>query len=505
MQLGQAAIQNKNLAEAVVWFAKAATENPKDPQVKACLGQSLCWQAKRDEGILHLRQSGELLLKKARKNRDINLALDLIDQLHFWQDYVGAVALCNQAVKINPDSVRAYHSLALSHSQLNQKKLALSAGRKALRLAPDSAALVIFMASLEVAEGFMNEAKSRLEKVLQKSSLTVEERFRAHKELARLLDKLGEYGQVFKHLHLSGELSPHIPEVARQSIQLVPQMLISHQTGFDRELLGRWAGVDFPDNLPAPVFLLGFMRTGTTLTQEVLGAHPRVFVADETDFVVSAVQELDRLSNYQGSLSEQLRRLDWEDVQHLRQFYWNRAKSHFGDKIGTRMLLDKTTMNSINLGFINCIFPDAKVVFLLRDPRDVCLSCFMQTMVPTPSTVHLLTWQNTARFYAQIMDWWMVIKPQLTLAFIEFRYEDAVFEFEPAFRAVFNLLDLEWDPAVSEFHKNVKGKHIASPSINQVAQPIYASSVGRWRHYSAEYSAISDMLQPFIYAFGYDV
>lgn len=503
MQLGQAAIQNKNIAEAVEWFTKAATENPKDAQVLACLGQSLCWQAKRDEGFLYLRQSGDLLLKKARKSRDINLSLDLIDQLHYWNDYVGAATLCNQAVKLNPESVRGYHLLALSHAQLNQKKLALSAGRKALRLAPDSATLAIFLSSLEIADGLNEDAKRRLEKVLQKSGLTPEERFRAHKELARLLDKLGTYEQVFKHLHLSGELSPQLPEVARQDLHLVPQMLVSHQTGFDRELLGRWANAEFPENLPAPVFLLGFMRTGTTLTQEVLGAHPSIFVADETDLVAAAVQELARLSNHQGSTAEQLRKLDWAGVLHLRHFYWDRAKAHFGDKIGTRLLLDKTTMNSIDVGFINCIFPDAKMVFLLRDPRDVCLSCFMQTMIPTPSTVHLLTWQNTAQFYAQVMSWWLTIKPKLTLDFIEFRYEDAVFQFEPAFRQVFQLLGLAWDPAVAEFHKNIAGKHIASPSINQVAQPIYASSVGRWRHYSAEYTAISETLRPFIQAFGY--
>ena len=161
-------------------------------------------------------------------------------------------------------------------------------------------------------------------------------------------------------------------------------------------------------------------------------------------------------------------------------------------------------MNTIDLGLINCLFPDAKLVFLLRDPRDVCLSCFMQTMIPTPSTIHLLTWQDTARFYAQVMDWWLTVKPRLTMDFIEFRYEDAVFHFETAFRQVFDLLGLNWDPAVADFHKKAAGKYIASPSFSQVSQPLYSSSVGRWRHYAAEYAAISNWLQPFISEFGYE-
>lgn len=504
MQLGQAAIQKKNIDEAVEWFTKASEESPKDPQVKACLGQSLCWTGKRDEGIMHLRQSGQLLLKKARKNRDTQLALDLADQLQHWNDYPGALEVCKQAVQINPGFVRGYQLLALTHSRLNQKKSALAAGRKALQLAPGSAMLAILLATLEAADGLTEEAKRRLEKVLKNPSLTPEEKFRAHKELARFLDKLGEYGQVFRHLHASGEISPRLPEVSRQNAQWVPHMLETNKAEFNRELLGRWSTTSFPAGQPPPVFLLGFMRTGTTLTQEVLGAHPDIFVADETDLIVTVVKELNRLSNNQGSVPEQLRKLDLAGVLHLRDFYRKRAQSLYGDKLEGRLLLDKTTMNTIDLGLINCIFPDAKLVFLLRDPRDVCLSCFMQTMIPTPSTVHLLSWQGTAQFYAQVMAWWMTVKPKLTMDFIEFRYEDAVFEFEPAFRKVFDFLRLDWDPAVVDFHKHVAGKYIASPSFNQVAQPLYSSSVGRWRHYKTEYAAISTWLQPVINEFGYD-
>jgi len=504
MQLGQAAIQNKNIAEAVKWFAKASEEAPKDPQIRACLGQSLCWQGKRDEGVAQLRQSGQLLLKKARKHRDTNLALDLADQLQHWNDYPGALAVCKQAVQINPGFVRGFQLLALTHSRLNQKKSALAAGRKAMQLVPNSAVLAILLATLEAADGLTQEAKSRLEKALKNPSLTPEEQFRAHKELARILDKLGGHDRVFAHLHVSADVSPRLPEVMRQDANLVPQLLETNKAEFDRELLGRWSGTQFPADQPSPVFLLGFMRTGTTLTQEVLGAHPGVFVADETDLIISVVKELNRLSHHQGSVPQQLRQLDLAGVLHLRAFYWTQARALYGDKIGSRLLLDKTTMNTIDLGLINCLFPDAKLVFLLRDPRDVCLSCFMQTMLPTPSTVHLLSWQGTARFYAQVMDWWMTVKPRLTMAYIEFRYEDAVFQFEPAFRKVFDFLALDWDPAVADFHKNAAGKYIASPSFNQVAQPLYSSSVGRWRHYEAEYAAISGYLQPFISEFGYD-
>ena len=219
--------------------------------------------------------------------------------------------------------------------------------------------------------------------------------------------------------------------------------------------------------------------------------------------IMATASELKRILNHKGSIPEMLKQLDLNGVLHLREFYWQRAKSLFGDNIGSKRFLDKTTMNSIDIGLINCIFPDAKLVFLLRDPRDVCLSCFMQTMIPTPSTVHLLTWENTARFYAQIMDWWATIKPRLSLDYIEFRYEDAVFDFEASFRKVFDFLGLEWDPGVADFHKHAVGKVIASPSFSQVAQPLYSSSVRRWQRYEPEYATIKEKLQPFITAYGY--
>lgn len=503
MRLGQAAIQNKNLPDALHWFNLAAKETPKDPQVLACLGQALCWQGKREEGLAHLRQSGHLLAKKARKIRDVTLVMDLADQLQHWNDYQGSAELCKLAAQINPNYPRSFQLLALAHSRLNQKKPALMAGKQALRLAPDSAMLNILVATLEIADGQTENARQRLEKTLQMPLLKPEEKFRAHKELARALDKLGIYGQVFGHLHAAGEVSSRLPEVQRQDSQLVLGMLKTNTTEFDGDLLGRWAKTQFPANQPAPVFLLGFMRTGTTLTQEVLGAHSGVFVADETDLLVSVVRELQRMFNQQGSIPRMLRQLDLAGVMHLRTFYWQRAKALFGDSIDTRLFLDKTTMNSIDLGLINCLFPDAKLVFLLRDPRDVCLSCFMQTMIPTPSTVHLLTWQDTAAFYARVMNWWATIKPKLSMDFIEFRYEDAVFDFEPAFRKVFDFMGLEWDPKVTDFHKNAIGKVIASPSFNQVAQPLYSSSVGRWKHYANEYRAIADTLQPFLDSYGY--
>lgn len=501
MQRGQAAIQARDLSEALRWFEQAARDTPKDAQAKACVGQTLCWLGRRDEGIAWLRQSGSLLLKKARKTRDIALALGLVEQLHYWSDYAGSLELCRLAVEINPNAVQGYHLLALAHSRLNQNKAALDAGRRAARLAPDNAMLQIVLATLEAADKQYEPARRRLEKALQ-GRLSPEEKFRAHKELAGILDKLGEYGEVFPHLNAASQAAPLLPEVRKIDARLVPEMIRANRAEFDRGLLGRWAGAEFPADTPAPVFVMGFMRSGTTLTQEVLGANPDVFVADETDLVMAMADELKRLVPA-GTVPERLRQLDAGGILQLRRLYWTKVRERYGEEIAGRRLVDKTTMNTIDLGLINAVFPDGKVVFVVRDPRDVVLSCFMQTMIPTPSTVHLLDWQGTAEFYALVMDWWQAAKSRLTVDFIEFRYEDAVAEFETTFRQVFDFLGLAWDPRVARFHERAAGKVVNSPSFSQVAQPLYSSSVERWRRYEQEYAAVADTLRPFVEALGY--
>jgi hypothetical protein len=202
-------------------------------------------------------------------------------------------------------------------------------------------------------------------------------------------------------------------------------------------------------------------------------------------------------------VANKLRALDAAGVSELRKAYWHRVRGQFGNDLGGRMLVDKFTMNTIDIGFINTIFPDAKVIFVHRDPRDVCLSCFMQLMVPTAATAHLLSWRGTAEFYSHVLDLWTYLRPQLTLQYFEFRYEDAVTAFEDTFRGVFNFLGLSWDPAVADFHRRAASKYVSSPSRGQVAQPLYASSVSRWRHYAAEFGPIDDQLAPWVAALGY--
>lgn len=503
MQRGYAAVKARNAAEAAKWFAMAVNESPQDAQARAWLGQSLCSIGRRDEGVLHLRQAGSSFLAAARDTGKLNLVLEVAGQLQHWGEFPGALELLQEAVTLDPSEFRGFQLLAVSCAQLNKKAEAVAAGEQALKLAPDNIMMQVFLGSLEADAGKSEQAKLRLEEVLA-GQPGAREAFRAHKELARVNDKLGLYTEVFPHLHIAGGLSRSLPEYVQQDTTLIPNLLKANQAGFDRQLLGRWANAEFTAGQSSPSFVIGFMRSGTTLTQEVLDVHPGVFVSDEVDFVTKMKRELHCIVKAGATTAEKLGLIDFPGILHLREFYWKCVRERFGDAVGERAFIDKFTMNTVDLGLINCVFPDAKVVFVMRDPRDVCLSCFTQLMVPTPTTVQMLTWENTSNFYRQVMDWWIYINEQMTLDCIEFRYEDVVADFESTYRRVFDFLGLTWDPAVVDFHKHAAKKYVASPSRAQVAQPLYASSVGKWRCFQAEFEAVKPILSPYIDRFGYE-
>jgi tetratricopeptide (TPR) repeat protein len=502
LQRGLAAAQARKPQEAARWFRQAVEDNPSDIVSSAWLGQALCASGERYEGTRRLLKAGTQLLATG-KAEDFSKVIEILGQLQQWGELPLALDLCREAADQQPDNFRVQQMLAVCLGQLNQADEALLACAKAMSLAPVlDPMLSILQASLEADARNYERAQSHLKSILN-TSLGYLQAFRAHKELGRTLDALADYDAAFESLTKAGEISPMVPEFQRLSLKLLPAMISANHSSFTKDLLDKWAGKEFADTRSAPVFLIGFYRSGTTLTQAVLDSHPDIFVADESNLLFDVQNEIQRLDTAQGLIADKLARLGAKQIEQLRALYWRQARGRYGEDASSTVFVDKFTMNTIDVGVINVIFPDAKIIFMMRDPRDVCLSCFMQLMVPSPATIHLHNWQTTADFYATVMRWWMHIRDMLTLQFIEVRYEDAVTEFEKTYRAMLGFLGLEWDDSLTRFHERAAGKFIASPSRNQVARPIYATSVNRWKNYGAHFASVQQTLAPFVAAYGY--
>jgi len=500
MQQGIAAARARNPFAAADWFRRELAAHPDNASAQGWLGQSLCVIGQVVERVSLLRAAADALLERAAGDDAVfSRALEVIGGLQQWGDMQGALGPARRAAALAPQDARAHRALAITCGQLNLTDEALAEGERALSLGPDPM-MQVMQASMECDARRYAEAWARLQGVLD-GRPNARVAFRAHREAARTLDGLRRHAEVFAHLDAAARLAAQLPELTAHDPRLVPRAIAVNHDTYDAALLGRFAGERF--ETPAPAFIMGFYRSGTTLAQTVLATHPDVFVADEAHVVGDVQRELFRMVPEGASVAERLRQVDKAGIERLRAHYWERVALRYGEAAKTPVFVDKFTMNTLDLGLINTVFPDAKLVFMLRDPRDAVLSAMLQLMAPTPATIHLLTWRGAASFYATVMDWWLTIQPMLTMQVEVVRYEDAVADFEGAFRRVFALLGLGWSEAARDFHAGAAGRFIASPSRSQVSRPLYDTAVRRWTPYADHYAEIADLLDPLSEDLGY--
>jgi len=281
-------------------------------------------------------------------------------------------------------------------------------------------------------------------------------------------------------------------------------VLECNQQQFDQGLLQKWSAAQIDgDGLPSPVFLLGFLRSGTTLAEQVLDAHPQILATDESGVLNETNRQLEYITGIANNQASALRSLTIEQIGFLRQFYWQRMQAEYGPQVLTKLLVDKNALNTIDIGLIAVLFPSAKILFALRDPRDVCLSCFTQAFSPAPATINLLSWSGIARQYAAVMSYWLHLRPWIQPSVLELRYEETVLQFEPCFRQVLAFLGVNWCVEVTRFQERLKGRYISTPSFSAVSQPIYTSSLARWKNYQPYYEPVLPQIQKFIDMYGY--
>jgi tetratricopeptide (TPR) repeat protein len=489
--------------DAEFWFREVLAARPNDAEALAGVGQALCWRRRRREGREYLRQAAKQVERQGLKNRDTGALLQLSGQLQHWGEMDAALRLARLGVRLAPESAVAQNNLALCLARVHRVGEALPPARQAAERLPGHPGCQILVALLDQAEGRLAEARARLEQVTATGS-DPEQTARAWLELGAVLDKQQEYDAAFAAFRRAAELHAGLPAARAMDHGRVFDSLARHKAGFDEALLNRWTAKDFADGLPVPGFLFGFLRSGTTLAEQVLDAHPEVVASDENDFIFELAQELARRTGIPDDIPAALKRIGLDEARRLRKFYWQRVAEEYGDEALRKRFVDKLALNSIDAGLIATLFPEAKILFALRDPRDVALSCFQQAFGLSPATVNLLSFEGIARQYAAVMDFWLHIRARIAPEFLELRYEDAVGNFEATFRRVFGLLGVEWRPEVLAFHERARGRYISTPSFAAVSRPLYQSAVARWRRYARHCEPVLPILQPYIEAFGYE-
>jgi tetratricopeptide (TPR) repeat protein len=246
------------------------------------------------------------------------------------------------------------------------------------------------------------------------------------------------------------------------------------------------------------IFLIGFPRSGTTLLEQVLASHPDVEAMEERDCLVDAI---DSFITADGGL-ERLSDIREPELSYYREQYWSRVKRE-GASLSRPVFVDKMPLNSVVLCIIAKLFPRARILFALRDPRDVILSCFRRRFVMTPQMFELTTLRGAADYYASVMRLCDVYRQTLGFEFCDTRYEDLVHDFDAECRRLCAFAGIAWSESMRDFAVRARAGVIHTPSAPQVARGLFTQGAGQWRRYRKELAPVMPTLAPWIERFRY--
>jgi Flp pilus assembly protein TadD len=496
LRTANASMQAGQLESAAMQYEQVLKVRPKTAMALASLGRVKGMQGHREEGIVLLRKA--LTLNSSDPTYYLALAYLLYEDGQVEE----STRMAERAAKLGPDLVIAQQSLALWYERTNQLDRAKPQAEKALSLDPGHGPTKVVLASILRREKKLGEARELLQEVVNEDgfdNLTS----RASHQLGLVLDKLGEYDEAFAAFVQTGTAQLQTPQGRRVDKEVQTNRIADYRRELTPELLSRWTRADFDDDAPVPRFLVGFPRSGTTMTEQVMAAHPGMRTLDERGMVQQVLDEM-MLRHRDTNIPRLLDRLELDELRQMRADYWTRVRAELKENIEGRVVLDKHPMLITEAGAINVIFPEAKLLVALRDPRDVCLSCFIQDFNINEAMIHFATIEGTTKFYARVMDLWLHLREMITLDYLEFKYEDTVDDLEGQSRRLLEFLDLEWSERILRFHEIAPDRAIATPSYEAVTQRVHKGAMGRWHNYEKHVAEAMKDVEPFVKAFGYD-
>ena len=409
-----------------------------------------------------------------------------------------------EAVDSQPDFDDAMAALAelLSHGARTEEATVLC--RRVLSRQPHHTGATLTLANIDFRARRFGEGRQRLDGVLAHGGLAPINRSLVEGRRAQCLEALGDYEAAFAGFRRANEAvyARAMAELGGDtSTFAAPANVARLRHHFKSERVSQWPRYAPTGSGTAPVFLLGFPRSGTTLLDRMLSSHPGTLVLEERDLLSDAYERFAASATELRALDD----LDDEALCEARRSYWERVDSEVaGAEREGRLVVDKLPLNTILLGVIARIFPDARVVLALRDPRDVCLSCFQQRFDLNPAMLNFLRWDTTVAYYDSVMGLGMQVLEAGVLAYHISRYEHLISSPREALGSLLEFLDLPWTDAVLDYRRTARERYTSTPSAEQVVRPLYRSSIGRFRNYEQWLEPEIGVLTPWVKRFAYE-
>jgi tetratricopeptide (TPR) repeat protein len=396
-----------------------------------------------------------------------------------------AIACYRQALRCKPDYAEAHANLGGAAEEAGDLRGAEDFFRAAVRHDPR-----FVFAHYKLAEllgGKLPECDLAAQRrLLEDTGLTDAQRIPLHFGLALVMDGRGEYAAAAAHLERANALQLAEWQTRGQSYDAPRHEFLVAETmaACTPEFFQRVRGFGLESELP--VFVVGLPRSGTTLIEQILASHSRVFGAGEIKLVPDSMAALGAQDR---EPFECLRRLDRETTRRQAARHLERLRELSPAAL---RIVDKMPDNYLFLGLLAALFPRAKFIHCRRDLRDVAVSCWM-------TRFREIRWANdpqhiASRFraYQRLMEHWRKVLPAPLL---EIDYEETVSDLEGVARRLVAWCGLEWEPQCLEFHRTKRP--VRTVTAVQVRQPVFRTSVQRWKHYEAELGPLFVLLNSF--------
>ena len=413
-----------------------------------------------------------------------------------------ARALHARALALQPESFGAAFGLAL---------LAVEAGDwdEAARLAGPLEAqgeghpgLAWMGARIALGRRDFDQAQARAAALAADQSLRPEQRADALLLQSGALDRLGRSGDAFTAASEGKGLQRRLFAERAASRERVVARLERLNAWFEKAAAADWArapaGAAIAGEARAHAFIVGFPRSGTTLLEQALAGHPEVVALEEPPTLAAAAAEF--LGAPEGL--RRLARLTPAEAQAWRARYWAEVRALGVDAAG-KLFLDKAPAETPSLPLIAKLFPGAKLLFALRDPRDVALSCFMSSFQMNALTYAFTDLEETVAAYAATMRLAETYRRILPLDLREVRHEALVEDFEAELATIARFLGLDFDQAMLDVAATAARRPVRTPSAPQVREGLTTSRLGRWRGYAEPLERVLPRLEPWVRRFGY--
>lgn len=446
---------------------------PDDAELVVRHGLALVAQGRHEEAVKRLQHAAENDADIAPLQNALGIALQRSGRVE------QAERCFRRAIGVQPRFAAAHSNLGTSLVARGEIDNAQAALEQAVELDPHLTAAWQNLSSIKRFGPQDRPDIERVKHVLEHGELSDSERSALYFTLGKMHEDCGDYDQAFAHFTTANRLRRaelrYDPRRHEANVDRVVSL-------FDQRRLRR--GLGGANASAIPVFILGMPRSGTTLVEQILSSHPEVHAAGELSFfdelTLRPVADQNKALNYIDCLDD----LDAVTVSLLADTYLQRLLD--GCAVGTiARATDKMLSNYLHLGLIHMLFPRARFVYCRRDPLDVCVSIFVHAFSDMPFAWDLHEIGGYYRQYARLMTHWQKLLGEAKI--LDLRYERLVADQQGVTRQLLEHCGLSWDRACVDFHRNAR--HVLTASDWQVRQPIYASSIHRWKRYS-------DHLQP---------